>query len=242
MVCGACAGSRPAHGRDAAATAAGHGSNGVVLYESHSITGDTGADTLVTWVAEGRVRVTHRVGVAILDATNDRFVLLDPATRTVRAMSLLDWEAKLRDAVQAAVDSAPGAPPHAAVLSFEPAGDGGSVAGFQCALFHLFTTRQLFPGEWEDVEQEIWVSRDLALSAGALATYERVLESLDWIGLDARVERPPGIALRTRIRRHSHAASPGADEVETNEVFRVENRAVPDSIFAIPPGYSNAVK
>jgi len=225
-----------------------------VLYESHSITGDAGADTLVTWVADGRVRVSHHGGVAILDAVGDRFVLLDPTTRTVRSMSLAAWEAKLRDAVRSAVDSASGAPPQSAALpqsaappqsaalTFELAGDGGTVAGFGCARYHLFTTRQVFPGEWEDVEQEIWVSRELALPAGALATYERVLESLDWIGLDARVERPPGIALRTRLRRHSHTEPAGTDEVETNEVFRVEARAVPESIFAVPRGYSNATK
>lgn len=220
----------------------------LVLTEVHSTAGSA-PDTLVTWIAEGRVRVAHRGGIAILDARADRFALLDPASRTVRTMRLVEWEQKLRVAVQSAADSTggTGAGFPEPRLQFEFEGPGGEILGHACTRHHVYTTRQLFPGEWEDVEQEIWVALDLGLSPAAAATYQRVLASLDWIGLDAAVERPPGVALRTQVRRRPHAAvapAPGGavpgEEVETSEVVRIETRPVPGTVFEIPAGYRPA--
>lgn len=243
----------------------------VVLTEVHSMAGAS-AETLVTWIADGRMRVAHRGGVAIVDERTGRFLLLDPASHTVRTMPLEEWEAKLRTAVRSAADSAgasegggtgrpdsvgaarPGETPGAGAgseppLLFELEGDGGRVLGYACRRYHVYTTRQLFPGEWEDVEQEIWVTGDLGLSPAAAAIYRRVFTSLDWIGLDAAVERPPGVALRSQVRRRPHPAvppppgsPPAGEDVETNEVVRIETRPAPAGIFEIPPGFQPAAK
>lgn len=245
LACG-CAGRRPA---------ASGNETAVVLTEVHSTAG-AAPETLVTWIADGRVRVAHRGGIAILDARTDRFALLDPESHTVRTMRLAEWEQKLRVAVQSAADTTaadsarvmpPGTAAPEPVLRFETEGPGGEILGHACTRYHVYTTRQLFPGEWEDVEQEIWVAGDVNLSPSAANTYGRVLVNLDWIGLDAAVERPPGVALRTQIRRRPHAASPpvpGAappgEELETTDVIRIETRPVPASVFEIPSGYRPA--
>lgn len=228
----------------AAAPAATALLDAVVLVEEHRIEGVV--DTLVTWIAPGRVRISHRGGDAILDAVHDRFLLLDPATRTVREASLREWEGRIRTAAltaRAAADSAAGVRADsagAAVLRFEPAGDGGTVAGHPCQRHHLFAERPLFPGEWEEVEQEIWVALDIELPAGAVATYQRVFASLDWIDFDARVERPPGVRLRLVSRRRPRGGGAAATEVETTEVVRIERRRVGTDVFAAPAGWLRA--
>jgi len=236
--------------------AAANGSEtAVVMTEVHSTAG-AAPETLVTWIADGRVRVAHRGGIAILDARADRFALMDPESHTVRMMRLVEWEQKLRVAVQSAgdstaLDSARVLPPGAAApepaLRFESEGPGGEILGHACTRYHVYTTRQLFPGEWEDVEQEIWVAGDVGLSPAAADTYRRVLVNLDWIGLDAAVERPPGVALRTQIRRRPHAASapgpgttPPGEELETTDVVRIEMRPVSGAAFEVPSGYRPA--
>jgi hypothetical protein len=210
----------------------------VVLVEVHRI--DGAIDTLVTWIAPDRVRVSHQGGDAILDAARDRFLLLDPTTRSVRETSLSAWESRIRAAavaLRAAADSsAGGAPP----LGFAASGDGGEVAGYACQRHHLYAERPLFPGEWEEIEQEIWVAPALELPAGAGATYRRVFEILDWIDFDAHVERPAGVRLRLEQRRRPRGAGADATETEATQVVRVERRRVAAAIFAAPPGWTRA--
>ena len=218
----------------------------LLLTEVHSMAG-AAPETLVTWIADGRVRVAHRGGVAILDAHADQFRLLDPASHTVRTMRLGEWEQKLRVAVQSAAEGAAADSVAEPALQFELEGPGGEILGHACTRYHVYTTRQLFPGEWEDIEQEIWVAADLGLTPSAAATYRRMLASLDWIGLDAAVERPPGVALRTQIRRRPHATAapaprnaPAGEDVETSEVTRIDTRPAPPEVFSVPPGYRPA--
>jgi hypothetical protein len=216
---------------------------GIVLREVHSMTGGAATDTLVTSLAPGRVRVSHRDGDAILDEPNDRFVLLSPADKTYRRMSLRTWEARIREALDAAVASRSPkgtAKPPADSLRFEPAGDGGPIAGYRCQRFHLYTQREIFPGEVEAIEQEIWLTRDLELPSAIDATYRRVVGNLDRIELDTPVERPPGVALRTVIRRRGIDHPPGSEEVEATEVIAVERGPIPPDTFSIPPGYAPA--
>jgi hypothetical protein len=123
---------------------------GIVLREVHSMTGGAATDTLVTSLAPGRVRVSHRDGDAILDEPNDRFILLSPADKTYRHMSLATWEARIREALEtAAANRRPkgSTEPPADSLRFEAEGDGGPIAGYACQRFHLFTQREIFPGE-----------------------------------------------------------------------------------------------
>jgi hypothetical protein len=152
-------------------------------------------------------------------------------------MRLAEWESKVRDAVRAVTDSTR-APQ---TLRFEKEDGGGAIAGYSCERYHVFTTRQLFPGELEDVEQEIWVTGEIRLSPAARASYRRVLESLDWIGLDAPVVRPEGVVLRTQVRRRPHGIpAGGGEDIETSEVVRVERRDASPDVFDVPPGYRPA--
>jgi hypothetical protein len=201
------------------------------------MTGGSSVDTLVTWLAPGRVRVSHRDGDAILDSVRDRFLILSPRDRTYRAMSLATWEERIAEALRLAGHADTTFTP--ARLEFEPSGDGGSVAGHSCQRYHLFTRRQAFPGEIEEVEQEIWVTQDFALPPETERAYRRVVANLDRIELDAEVERPPGVTLRTQLRRRSMQASRN-EEVEATEVIAVERRLAPADVFAIPPGYAPA--
>lgn len=209
----------------------------VVLQELHRLTGREGADTLVVSIAPGRVLVAHAGGDAILDTEGDRFLLLDPATRTYRSLSLRVWEQQIEAALE---ESTPERSLDATPAVYDSAGPGGVVAGFACDRYYLFTHRELFPGEVEAVEQEIWVTRELELPPGSWEAYERVLRSLDRMGLDVSVRRPPGVTLRTRIRRRP--AGSDAEEVEEIEVLRVERRHLEASVFEVPPSYRAAAK
>jgi hypothetical protein len=209
---------------------------GFVFQEVHQITGSDTADTLVTSLCDGRVRITHRNGAAILDIMHDRFLLLEPTTSTYRAMSLSAWERSVRESVPAA-SGATGPD----TLRFEAmGGPHDRIAGYECTRFHLYARRQVFPGEFENVEQEIWVAMDLTVPAAALATYARMQASLDRIGLDAPVVRPAGIALRTTVRRRPEGRGSEADEVETNEVDSVQAQDIPASLYQIPTGWTRA--
>jgi len=206
----------------------------LVLYEVHRAAGSE-PDTLVTSIGESKARVTHQHGIAILDVGANRYVLLDPVTHTEHSMPLDAWERELRGTGARA--GANGAMP-ARELRFEPEGEGGTIAGHACDRYHLFATHTVLPGESEDVEQEIWVTRDIAVSPVTLATYQRIIEDLDWIALDARVVRPAGIALRNQVRRHG--TDRAHDEVEETEVVRIETGAIPSHGFDVPAGYRAA--
>lgn len=224
---------------------------GVVLHELHSLSPGVMSDTLTTYLMPGRVRVSHHDGDALLDVTRDRFVLLSPHDKTYRAMALSAWEAKIDEALvvgrrhrrggsgdrpdtlaadSVATDS----------LAFEAEAGRDTIAGFACERWHLFTPREVFPGEFEAVEEEIWVTRELELTPETWHTYRRVLASLDRIELDAAVTRPAGVAMRTVLRRRPQGRPPTEGEVETTEVIAVERRASPESVFAIPLGYARA--
>jgi Domain of unknown function (DUF4412) len=207
---------------------------GVVLLEVRASNMEDGADTLATVICSGRVRVSYGAGHSILDTTTDRFILLDPATATYRSIPLSEWEKQVRQSPatdQATKDT----------LRFEPmGGEPVTIAGYSCKRYHLYSRREVFPGEFETVEQEIWVTRELDLSVSALRTYARVQASLDWIGLDAPVARPEGIAMRSSVRRHPEGQGDEADEVETYEVIAVESGNVPAAWFQIPDGYTRA--
>lgn len=202
----------------------------------HSIVriGDT-SDTLVTAIAPGRVRVTHRSGDTILDTVANRFLVLDPATSTYRTMTLARWEESVRESpVQRG--EAP-----ADTLDFEAMeGPVHRIAGYECRRYHVFARREMFPGELEEVEEEIWVTTDLVLATPARTAWERVQASLDQVALDAPARRPPGMVLRTVVRRRPVGKGPEADEMETTEVFRIERRPVPIASFGIPSHWTRA--
>lgn len=207
----------------------------VVLHERHVQSGRDAADTLVIAIASGRVRVSHAGGDAILDLVHDRFVLLDPASATYRSSSLQEWEAR----IEAAID--PGSAGDTTGVRFEADGPGGRIAGYACERYHLFTHREIFPGEVEAIDQEIWVTRDLELPEGAQAAYERYVSSLDRMGLDARVQRPAGVTLRARTLTRPDGAGRDAGEFEESEILRVEHRPLDASWFDVPPSYRKAV-
>jgi hypothetical protein len=219
----------------------------VVLTEAHHM--QDAIDTLVTWLAPGRVRVSHRGGDAVLDVEHDRFLLLDPAQQSYRESSLAEWEQRIRTAAltaRAAADSAAagaGAVPAAdslPALRFALAGRGDVIAGFPTERFHLYAERQLFPGEWEQLEQEIWVTTAIDLPAAAATAYRRMFTTLDWIDFDARVERPAGVRMRAVVKRRPRGAA-AVTETEITDVVRVERRRVPVAVFAAPPGWQRVL-
>ena len=211
----------------------------LVLYEVRTGTDREGADTIVTYVTPQRIRVSQDAGDAILDVPLDRLVFLDRRARTYRQMSLATWEA----GIAAAADSARArrraeADSGRADLGFEPAGPAGKIAGFDCERYHMFTRRELFPGEVEEVEQEVWVSAGGQLPEGAYRMYLRSLDALEGIGLAGPIHRPPGLVLYLETHTHPFGKKRGAgDQVERTEVVRIERRRIPDGIFEIPDGF-----
>jgi hypothetical protein len=188
-------------------------------------------------------------------------VILDRRTSTYRTMSFVEWERRIAEGTTSADSSladpgsavaadsaeAPAAGdasgpetkapvPVPAALRFELEGEGGQIAGLACTRYHLFTRHEVFPGEFERVEAEIWVTGQLPLPGTAIDTYRRVLASFDRVDLGAAAERPPGIVLRSCVRHLPE--NPGSPiEVETSEVLAVERRDLAAAEFAIPDGF-----
>ena len=205
----------------------------VVLREVRTSSAEPRADTLVTVLTPGRMLVMYGDVQTILDVTGDRFVLLETATATYRSIPFTEWEREVRWSPDG--DGAPD------TLRFEPmGGDAVVIAGHRCWRYHVFARQEVFPGEFVSVEQEIWVTRELAQVPGALETSRRVQESLDWIGLGAPVLRPDGLALRTTIRRRPEGLEKSADEFEAVEAIAVDRLDVPAAWFEIPAGYTRA--
>jgi hypothetical protein len=73
--------------------------SGIVLHEIHAQSQVSELDTIVTYITAKHVRVSHPGGHSLLDLAGDRIVLMDPATRTYRQMSLQQWDARIREAV-----------------------------------------------------------------------------------------------------------------------------------------------
>jgi hypothetical protein len=232
-------------GTDRPRAAAATDPTGVVLHELHTWESNAVPETLVTCIAPGRLRLSHASGDAIVDVAADRLVILDRRTFTSRMMSFAAWEGQIVAATAGAADdsrtdstaAAPAPASPSSVPRFELIGDGGQIAGFACTRHHLFLRHQIFPGEFERVEAEIWVTDQIPLLPQALDTYRRVVSSLDRVDLGVAAERPPGIALRTCLRHFPE--TPGApEEVETSEVLTVEQRAIAPGEFAIPASYT----
>lgn len=204
---------------------------GIVLREVHTSSGVLEADTLVTILTPGRMLVIYGDVHTILDVTGNRFALLETATATYRSIPFTEWEKEVRWSLEGQ------GPPD--TLRFEPmGGEAVPIAGQPCWRYHVYARHEVYPGEFVSIEQEIWVTRDLALAPGAVATSRRVQESLDWIGFDAPVVRPEGVALRTTIRRRPEGAGMSADEFEVNEAITVDRLDVPAAWFEIPAGYT----
>lgn len=195
-------------------------------------------DTVVTFVTARAVRVSHAHGDAILDFEHDRIVLLDREQQTYRTETLAAWEERIHQALAALADSSR----EAGVAAFERAGDAVDIAGYTCKRYVLYTNRNLL-GAREAVEQQVWVTSELQLPAGAFAAYQRTLEILESVGLPARATYPEGIIMRRESRTRPADASrrvPWA--IEASAVFRVESRSLPPELFAIPPDFRDASK
>ena len=214
----------------------------LVLHEVHTSTDRDGVDTIVTYVTLERVRVSQATGDAILDTTRDRLVFLDRAARTFRSTALSDWESHLEASLDSsrARSQASNEGPSPGV-GFEPMGPAGRIAELEADRYHLFTRRELFPGEVDFVEQEICVARQFDFPEGAYRTYLRTLEAMEGVGLAGPARRPPGLVLRVETRTRPAGAERGAgDEFERTEVVRVERRPLQQSLFEIPAGFARA--
>jgi hypothetical protein len=209
---------------------------GFVLYEAHTQTQQSKPDTLVTYVTARSVRVSHAAGAAILDLDTGRIVLLDSASRTSRSEDLSTWEQRIHGALEALADpSASGAAPR-----FQRTGQHAEIAGYRCERYMLFTTRDLL-GTRETVEQQLWVTTELELPAGAFEAYQRALATLDSVGLPRHTAYPEGIILRRETRiQHLNAAAREAPKVEASIVFRIESKQLSSELFMIPSDYRGA--
>jgi hypothetical protein len=214
----------------------------LVLYEVHTSTDRDGADTIVTYVTPERVRVSQATGDAILDMTRDRLVFLDRAARTFRTTPLSTWESHLEasvDSSRARSQASNGGPSPG--VGFEPMGPAGRIAHLEADRYHLFTRRELFPGEVDLVEQEVCVAHQFEFPEGAYRTYLRTLEAMEGVGLAGPARRPPGLVLRVETRTHpADAKRGGGDQFERTEVVRVERRHLQPRLFEIPAGFTRA--
>jgi len=212
------------------AAAAGAPSD-VVLREVRIWEHATVPETLVTCIAPGKLRLSHASGDAIVDVAAARLVILDRRTSTYHLMSFTEWEERIRA-------SAPGADSLPAPR-FEPIGDGGRIAGYACTRHHLFIRHEVFPGEFEQVEAEIWVTSEIPLDPAAVDTYRRVQASFDRVDFGAPVLRPPGLVLRSQLRHVPETPGTPA-ESEISNVVTIERRAVAPAEFDVPAGYRPA--
>ena len=208
---------------------------GIVLHETHAQSQVSGLDTIVTYITAKHVRVSHPGGHSLLDLEHDRIVLLDPATRTYRQMSLQQWDARIREAVgdEDASDDTTAA-------AFTRMPGQTQIAGYACDRYHYYGRRTLLGAE-ETVEQQIWIARDLEMPEGAYAAYQLAMERIESIGAGAVLHRPAGVVLAIETRTRSAATDRrDLDLVEQYTVIRVETTVLPDSLFTIPRGYAPA--
>ncbi len=206
---------------------------GVVLYEVVTQTAQAVPDTLVTYVTAHAVRVEHASGAALLDFDAGRITILDASTRTFRSEALDTWQARIDAAMRALADSNAAAAPR-----FERAGGTLAIAGYTCERWVLYTHRNLL-GTRENVEQQVWVTRELDLPPGAFAAYQRTLGTIESLGFATRAAYPEGVVLRRETRaRPADASRRHAPAVEAGHVFRVESRPLPQTLFVVPQGYA----
>ena len=217
-----------------------NGQPGWVLHETHIATESRAADTILTYVTPSRVRVAFASGDAILDVQENSILVLDRSTRTYRRLSVDVW-AQTLEAAQAAILARTRGVGGEAEPRYEKLGEPVRIAGYLCDHYALYTRSELLPGEAEFVEQQIWVTRELELPPGAYAKYLDILRTLESVGLRGTVHRPPGVVLAVETRtRRGDADARDAGLTERSAVFRVEHVDIPDSAFAVPPGYAAA--
>ncbi len=217
----------------AAATPPPASQPGIVLYETHTQSQVAEVDTIVTYVTARRVRVSHPSGHTILDLVRDRIVLLNPAEKTYKEMPLQEWEARVDSAVGGTGSGESGE-------SFEKVEGETSIAGNACDRYHYYGKRTILGAE-ELVEQQIWIARNLEVPAAGYEAYRRALESIESIGSGRLRRRPEGIVLgvETRVQRAGDRRS-AVTEIESNTVFRVEKKDLPDALFTVPTGFVRA--
>ncbi|HZL85618.1 MAG TPA: hypothetical protein VFD07_09605 [Candidatus Krumholzibacteria bacterium] len=210
--------------------------SGIVLHETHAQSQVSELDTIVTYITAKHVRVSHPGGHSLLDLAGDRIVLMDPATRTYRQMSLQQWDARIREAV-GDVDTSEATT--GATFTLMPGQT--EIAGYACDRYHYYGKRTLLGAE-ETVEQQIWIARNLDMPEGAYSAYQLALERIESIGAGAVLHRPAGVVLALETRTRSAATDRRHREaVEQYTVIRVETTTLPDSLFTIPRGYAPAV-
>ncbi len=208
---------------------------GIVLHETHAQSQVSELDTIVTYITAKHVRVSHPAGHSLLDLEHDHIVLLDPATRTYRQMSLQQWDARIREAV-GDVDASDDTT--AATFALMPGQT--RIAGYACDRYHYYGKRTLLGAE-ESVEQQIWIARNLEMPEGAYVAYQLALERIESIGAGAILHRPAGVVLGIETRtRPAVADRRDLEHLEQYTVIRVETTTLPDSLFTIPRGYAPA--
>lgn len=208
---------------------------GIVLHETHAQSQVSELDTIVTYITAKHVRVSHAGGHSLLDFAGDRIVLMDPATRTYRQMSLQQWDARIREAV-GDVDTSEATT--GATFALMPGET--EIAGYACDRYHYYGKRTLLGAE-ESVEQQIWIARELDMPEGAYSAYQLALERIESIGAGAVLHRPAGVVLALETRTRSAATDRrDREDVEQYTVIRVETTTLPDSLFTIPRGYALA--
>lgn len=208
---------------------------GVVLHETHTQSSVAQIDTLHTYFIRGEVLIVHDGGRTLLDLAHQRIVVFDAETRRVRTVSLKEWEAELQEAAKAgaaAADETSGG-------SFEAQGVDERIAGFHCERYHHFGTRTLL-GDEEYVEQQIWVTQDIAMPQETYEAYRRAFDRIESIGRAAVVQRPPGVVLAVETRTRPVAADRRTAQVERYTVYAVEQRDLPEAMFHIPSTVSSA--
>jgi hypothetical protein len=151
-------------------------------------------------------------------------------------MSLHQWEARLQEASRTEGKDGDGS----SSGRFEAQGGDERIAGYGCTRYHHFGRRNLLGSE-EYVEQQIWVTREIDMPAGAYEAYRRAFDRIESIGSSGVVQRPPGVVLAVETRtRPVDADRRRAAQVERYSVYAVERKDLPDSLFQMPADASRA--
>jgi hypothetical protein len=207
----------------------------LVLVEKTQWTGAEEPEYVEYWYAPYLARIRYPRGEVVLDLVRGRVAFFDAKAESWNVESLESWEAyvdSLADVARARmVPSEPEWVPSPTPRSGLP-----HIVKHACTPYQLTATMEYGDDTRERIEQQIWVTRDIAASEEIYETYRLALYLLDRQWLDVPVERPAGIILRSRATHRT--TEPGLTEerieVEDAVVVKQSYQLLPRTFFDIP--------
>ena len=212
----------------------------VYFLEEYEISGQEEPEQVEYCIAPDFARITHANGEVLMDVQRDLLAHYDRESKEWRLQSLHAFESKIDSTTAillARLEELRGA---RGLPVFEKTGEGPHIVNTPTDRYHLYVEAESFPGELEEVEEEIWVaSRELLAWSATYPTYERIVRLYDQMWRDVPIERPDGVVVHTTLRRRplSRRTSDSQDqwEVEKATIVEVEYRCMPYGFFQLPP-------